>query len=187
MHDLRGLRHGAHEIGNHRRPFGDHRTLGDKRGRGIRDFQIGSVHHVVITFRDGLSVSRRRQVGHFKGAAQQGRERFGIAAGLQKTVVAIRFHVIPAQGLDGKVMGVSADATNSNPFSFEVLRLFDVAAGHQRLGHDVFDPAYENHIGGTFDIGRDVADAAGDRHLGIAAEQCRGDDGRRGNKHQIEI
>ena len=118
------------------------------------------------------------KIGDFQGAAHQGREGFRIAAGLQKTVVAVGLHVVPAQRLNGEIMRVAADAADADPFALQILRLFDIAAGDQGLGHDIFHPADENHIGGALHIGRDIADAAGHGHLGIAAEQRRGDDAR---------
>ena len=65
---------------------------------------------------------------------------------------------------------------------FKSSGFLDIAAGDQRLRHDILDAAGKNHVRRAFHIGGDVADAAGDRHLGVAAKQRGSDDIRRGNK-----
>ena len=84
-------------------------------------------------------------------------------------------------------MRVPADAAHTDPFALQILRSLDIATSDQRLGHDVFDAAGENHVRRPFYVSSHVTNAAGYGHFGVAAQQRRRDDARRGNKDQIEV
>ena len=153
-------------------PFGDHRAFGYERGRRIWDLQIRPVENIVELIGQSFGVGRRSQRGRFDIAGHQRCQRLRIAAALHKAKIPIRFQTVTAQRLDREIMSVAADAADRDPFPFEILGSFESSARDQTLGHDIFYPADENHIGGTADVGDDVADTAGQSHLSITAEQA---------------
>src|ERR671922_2629376 len=50
------------------------------------------------------------------------------------------------QSLNREVMGIAADARDADPFSFQLLRPFDIGFGDDAMGQQAFDPAYKHRV-----------------------------------------
>src|SRR3989338_8435942 len=135
----------------------------------------------------GLGVRRSGHSGHLDIFAQQSREAFRITAALDKAKIPARLHAEAPERLNGKIVGVAADAAYGDLLAPEVFGLLPGSSRHDALRHDVFYAADEDQVRGALNVGADIADPAGQGHLGVAAKHCRSDHAGRGDINQLKV
>src|SRR3989338_5800396 len=187
VQDFCRLRHRAHELSDNLRPLCYHRALGHKGSGNVWDAQIRAVHDIMVALCNGLGVRRSGHSGHLDIFAQQSREAFRITAALDKAKIPARLHAEAPERLNGKIVGVAADAAYGDLLALEIFGLLQVSSRHDALGHDVFYAAYEDEVRGALNVGANVSYSAGQGHFRVTAQHGGSDHAGRGDINQLKV
>src|SRR5713226_9128933 len=120
MNNLRGLRHGAHELSQNLGPLGERGPQSNK-GRGrVWNQLIGTVDQIMEPLGNRQRVGGRIQGGGIQSARDERRQGLRRSARLDQLNVLVRIQSLLPESLNRKVMRVAPDAVDPDLLAFQV-------------------------------------------------------------------